>query len=330
MSPRERSNVAGTSSSATPFEQFTWPGAPATIFSLRDWSSSAGSQPISSSAPPSMTTSAWFSFTMKLGLASTKCGSSVGFASVVSVILSPPISLAMDARSGVVATTFSFACAFVAKSSAPRKVIILFFISVLISVYPRLKFVRPVRAEEKFQLQPDGMRVTEQRAVVVIVLQPDFGKFAGIKCQRRRHALALAAKHVLRIKRAGVAVGIFAAQTGDPAWFETPKHLRIRAPVAQRFGGQGSDRSWIGPGVKNFVERLGLPGDEWKTFVRVGGLPFPIQIHAVNLCAAVRAGVVRTKRGGCAHDERLLVGQVKRGRDARRPHQILRPAQPAT
>ena len=37
-----------------------------------------------------------------------------------------------------------------------------------------LKFMSAVRAEEKFQLQPNRMRVAELRPVVVIVLQPDF------------------------------------------------------------------------------------------------------------------------------------------------------------
>ena len=83
MSPRDRSRVAGISINEIPWEQEIRPGAPDANFGLRDWSSSAGSQPISSSAPPSTTASARFSFTMKLGLASTKCGSSVGLANVV-------------------------------------------------------------------------------------------------------------------------------------------------------------------------------------------------------------------------------------------------------
>ena len=48
---------------------------------------------------------------MWLGLASTKCGSSVGLANALTSTRSPPIALASAARSGVVATTFSFPAA---------------------------------------------------------------------------------------------------------------------------------------------------------------------------------------------------------------------------
>src|ERR1051325_1800041 len=48
---------------------------------------------------------------MKLGLASTKCGSSVGLARVETSTLSPPISLASEPRSEVVAMTASLAWA---------------------------------------------------------------------------------------------------------------------------------------------------------------------------------------------------------------------------
>ena len=81
-SPCERSAVAGMSSSWTPSEATTRPGAPARILGLRAPSSSGGSQPISSSAPPSISTSARFIATIWLGRASTKWGSSVGLAIV--------------------------------------------------------------------------------------------------------------------------------------------------------------------------------------------------------------------------------------------------------
>src|SRR2546425_12667090 len=60
---------------------------------------------------PPTTASARFSFTMKPGLASTKCGSSVGLARVVTDARLPPISVAIEPKSGVVATTSSFAWA---------------------------------------------------------------------------------------------------------------------------------------------------------------------------------------------------------------------------
>src|SRR5215831_12703419 len=85
------------------------PGAPEASLVFRAWSSNAGSQPISKSAPPSIRASARLSFRIKLGLASTKCGSSVGLARVVTETSFPPTAVAMAPKSGVVATTFSFA-----------------------------------------------------------------------------------------------------------------------------------------------------------------------------------------------------------------------------
>jgi hypothetical protein len=58
-----------------------------------------------------MSTLARFSVTMWLGLASTKCGSSVDLASDFTSTRSPPISRASAARSGVVATTLTFGAA---------------------------------------------------------------------------------------------------------------------------------------------------------------------------------------------------------------------------
>src|SRR5689334_24002813 len=112
---------------------------------------------------------------MKLGFASTKCGSSVGLASVVRSMCSPPISFAMEAMSGVVATTLSFASAVVVSSDRTDKNVNIVFI--------KLEFVCAVGAKEEFELEPDGMFVAKMFAVVVIVLEADFGEFAGIKCQ---------------------------------------------------------------------------------------------------------------------------------------------------
>src|SRR5581483_3742565 len=94
-----------------PCDACTRPGLPISIFGLRVFCNSGGSHPSSSSAPPSISTSALRRETTKLGRASTKCGSSVGFARTVTLTLSPPISRASDPKSGKVATTFSFACA---------------------------------------------------------------------------------------------------------------------------------------------------------------------------------------------------------------------------
>src|SRR4026208_915589 len=117
-----------------------------------------------------MSTSALFSFTMKLGFGSTKCGSSVGRASVARSLLSPPISRAIAAMSGVVTTTFSFAwAAGTPKPTASRragKVFIGFIGFIGIS-----ELVRGVSAEEEFKLQPDGMIHADVPPVVVVVLQ---------------------------------------------------------------------------------------------------------------------------------------------------------------
>ena len=99
-SPAARVTFAGTFIKRTPCEACTRPGLPTSIFGLRAFCRSGGSQPISSSAPPSIRTSALRSCTTKLGRASTKCGSSVGLASVVTSTLSPPISRASAAEIG--------------------------------------------------------------------------------------------------------------------------------------------------------------------------------------------------------------------------------------
>src|ERR1044072_4002389 len=112
---------------------------------------------------------------MKLGLASTKCGSSVGFASIVSSILSPPISLAIAAMSGVVATTFNLAYAVAEINAANRieRYVLINLCFICVNLWQRFmsKFVRAMRAEEKFELHPDRMRVAELRVVIVVVLQ---------------------------------------------------------------------------------------------------------------------------------------------------------------
>src|SRR5438046_2440086 len=105
---------------------------------------------------------------MKLGLASTKCGSSVGLASVVSSILSPPISFAMDARSGVVATTFNLACAPNASNAprVPRKSFFIKFNLCFICVNLWLKLVRRVRPEQELELQPNRVVHADEVAVI--------------------------------------------------------------------------------------------------------------------------------------------------------------------
>src|ERR1051326_1288924 len=122
---------------------------------------------------------------MKLGLASTKCGSSVGLARVETSTLSPPLSLASEPRSEVVAMTASLAWAVAAASesaASARKCRVVFMV-----VFRRglsgLKFVGGVRPELEFELQPDGMFVAKRFAVVVVILQPQLGALAWIPGQ---------------------------------------------------------------------------------------------------------------------------------------------------
>jgi len=105
------------------------PGLPTSIFGFLAFCKSGGNQPTSSSAPPSIKTSALRRETTKLGRASTKCGSSVAFAKTVTLTLSPPISRARDPESGSVATTLSFACAEHAQATIAVKIKEVFFMS---------------------------------------------------------------------------------------------------------------------------------------------------------------------------------------------------------
>src|SRR5205814_851396 len=106
--------------------------------------------------PPSINASARLRVTMKLGLASTKCASSVGFASATTFTRSPPISRATDAKSGVVATTLSCAvdCALM-KVMAPRaSAAVLLIIVVFICGLNGLELVCGVGPDQKLELEP--------------------------------------------------------------------------------------------------------------------------------------------------------------------------------
>src|ERR1044071_4323868 len=243
MSPLARSRPEGISTSCTPSTQEMRPGLPGSSFGLRAPSSSGGSQPTSNSAPPSINASARFSFTIKLGFASTKCGSSVGLASVVTSTRSPPTSFASVPKSGVVATTFNFACAKPGTRHNERAInqrqqwncVFMVLESVKCSAcLANLKLMRTVGAEQEFKLHPDGMRVPEQLPMIVIVLQPDLRKFARVKSQVRRDARAIIAKNIQGIESSVVAGHVLAPQAGDPTLSAPPEHLRIESPVQLR------------------------------------------------------------------------------------------------
>src|SRR5215468_387089 len=176
-SPAARVTFAGTFIKRMPCDAWTRPGLPISIFGLRAFSRSGGNQPSSSSAPPSIRTSALRTETTKLGRASTKCGSSVVFARTVTLTLSPPISRASDPKSGSVATTLSFACAEQAQATIAHKINEIFFMN--------LEFVSTVRAENEFPLQKDRLdfpcreeKVFLQK--ILVVLQADFRKLSRI------------------------------------------------------------------------------------------------------------------------------------------------------
>src|SRR5262245_54496669 len=98
------------------------------------------------------------------------------------------------------------------------------------------KFVRGVRAQKEFKLQPDGMVHAHIIPVVVIVLQPEFGKLARIKRQRGRDAPALVALWRMT-QRIVVTRHEVAPQRSHPARAEAPRHLRVNPPVIQGLAG---------------------------------------------------------------------------------------------
>ena len=131
----------------------------------------------------------------------------MGFASTVTLTLSPPISRANEPRSGSVATTFSFAwatkgvIASAAMSNCSRhrrcrhpgppipattfeKGFFLITFA-FIGVYSWLKLVGAVRAEDEFELQENGIDfATAKKEIrfqkIMIVLQPQLGEFSWI------------------------------------------------------------------------------------------------------------------------------------------------------
>src|SRR6266576_3016836 len=153
-----------------PCDACTRPGLPTSIFGLRAFCKSGGSHPSSSSAPPSISTSAVRNWTTKLGRASTKCESSVGFAMTVTATLSPPISRATAPKSGKVATTLSLAFAGKAQARIVERIKRICFIS--------LEFVSAMCAEDEFPLKKDRIDLPcgEEKVLlqkIVIVLQSE-------------------------------------------------------------------------------------------------------------------------------------------------------------
>src|SRR5205814_9895130 len=95
-----------------------------------------------------------------------------------------------------------------------------------------------MRTEQKFHLHPDGVFITKRSALIVIVLEPDLRKLAGVPGQIRRDPSAVTAENVACVESALVAGDELAAQTRHPTRFDAPQSLRVKAPVAQVLGGQ--------------------------------------------------------------------------------------------
>ena len=112
-------------------------------------------------------------------------------------------------------------------------------------------------AKEEFELEPNGMFIAKMLAMIVVILQADFGEFAGVKGYVWTDARALTAEDILGIESAFVSINPFAAKAGNPSWLETPEQLRIKAPVAQSFCRKS--RCDVFTGLKAFIKRLGLP-----------------------------------------------------------------------
>ena len=99
-------------------------------------------------------------------------------------------------------------------------------------------------------------------------------------------------------------VQVVAADAGDPAFLETPEHLRIHPPIVEGL----SDRERIieaAPRFEAAIHRFGLPFHERKSAFGPRALPFVEEIAAVNLGVRVRAGVVGTERAGDADEDGL-------------------------
>lgn len=88
--------------------------------------------------------------------------------------------------------------------------------------------MRPMSAQEKFDLQPNGMFSPKVLPVIPIVLEADLGELTRIKRQVGRNARALAAENVLGVVSAGIAIDVFAPETSHPAQLKPPQHLRVK------------------------------------------------------------------------------------------------------
>src|SRR5436190_4642453 len=137
------------------------------------------------------------------------------------------------------------------------------------------------------------MRGSKQFPLIVVVLQPQFGKFAGIESEVWRHPGPFCPKDVLRVVCARVAIGVLTTQPGNPAEFEAPQYLGVKSPVPQVFGGK--PHRWVRPRAKSLIQRLRLPCKEREPALGVWRLPFPVEVCAVDFGARFCRGIIWTE-----------------------------------
>src|SRR5690242_8162653 len=133
---------------------------------------SSGSQPISSCEPEQISTSALRKRAIRLGRASTRCGSCCAVVAENTATLSPPSSCASEAHSGSHVNTFSANAGHAsAAASMPKK-----------SLSPVFMFaserVRAMRAQADDVLQEDLVVRLVHARVVARVLQADAAELA--------------------------------------------------------------------------------------------------------------------------------------------------------
>ncbi len=189
--------------------------------------------------------------------------------------------------------------------------------------------MRAVRAENEFELKENRIDVTiGQEEIllqkIVIVLQPELGELGRIPSEIARNARATLPRIVIGKSRV-LHVQVIAAHTGHPAFFESPKNLRIHSPVVKRL----RDRKRLVDSAASFeaaIHRFGLPFHEREATLGVRAFPFVEKIGAINLRARIRAGFIRTERAGNSREHNLRGTQINGIFPTRNPDKILQAA----
>src|SRR3984893_17592939 len=185
MSPMDRSSlVVGTSSTGMDREQSRLPSSPGWIFGLREPSTRGGSHPISSSSPTCNKRSARLSTSIRLGFASTKCGSWYPLASDSTSMRAPPTSFASEPRVGMEETTWrtaSSAIMWISTSARARN-----------SVGMRAMRAHGILELQEGRRRPLRLRLREQPGGSARTLRVQVGsqprEFARLERQRRAQA----------------------------------------------------------------------------------------------------------------------------------------------